>query len=109
MGTAAAIAHPATRRLGWQMGSFGVRATGNVAIASARALGGTTLVRGGTLTLGRAAFYSTGAVVAGYAIGAVAGTALIGAIWGKQGARDAIDFYISPIDSTEKLISKFLD
>lgn len=96
---------PWTARVGWHMGSFGVRATYNMTVASARALGSTTLIRGGTMTVGGAA----GSVALGYGIGAVVGTAISGAVWGKQGARDAIEFYTSPIDSTEKLISKFLD
>ncbi len=53
----------------------------------------------GQITLGAAKF--GGAAAAGYAIGAVTGTAISGAIWGKQGARDAIDFYtfnVDPID-----------
>lgn len=39
-----------------------------------------------------AALY-TSAVVAGYAIGAVAGTAISQHLFGKQGARHALDFY----------------
>ncbi len=98
-GTAAAVAHPSTRKFGFKMASFGIRATSNVAIGATRALAGTTLVRGGTVTLGRAA----GAVGLGYAIGATVGSGISYAIWGKEGAKDAMSFYTSPIDSTMSL------
>lgn len=94
-----ATVHPTTRRFGFKMVSFGIRSTANVAYAGARAFAGTTLVRGGSTTVGRLA----GAVGLGYVIGAVAGTGISYAIYGEKGASDALQFYTSPIDSTKSL------
>ncbi len=87
--TAAAIAHPRTRKRGLQALSFGSRATWNMTVASSRALLSTPLVRGGAFTLGSAG----GSVLAGYAIGATAGTAISYGIWGEEGADTALDLY----------------
>jgi len=101
LATVAAVAHPTTRSFGLRMGSFGIRASANVAFAGARALAGTTLLRGGSVTLGSAA----GSVAAGYAIGAVLGTGISYAVWGDEGAKDALYFYSHPVKATKELFS----
>ena len=103
MATVGAIAHPYTRAKGFQMASLGVRATSRMAVASSRALLGTTLVRGGSMTVGSAA----AAVGAGYAIGATVGSLTAYSIWGDEGAQDALQFYAHPISSTQELFGKF--
>ena len=97
LATAGAIAHPTTRRYGLRMASYGIRASANVAIASSRALLGTTLVRGGTMTGGSA----VGSVAAGYVLGAVVGTGISYAIWGDDGASDAIDLYTGRVSARD--------
>lgn len=93
MGTAAAVAHPWTRSHGIRAASFGFSATANVTIASSRALLGTTLVRGGTTTLGGIA----GGVATGYLVGSVAGTGISYALFGEEGAHDAIELYTGQV------------
>lgn len=93
MATAGAIAHPATRKAGLSMASFGIRASANMAIGSTRALLGTTLRAGGTATLGSAAATYAGALTAGYVLGATVGTGVSYAVWGDDGASHALDFY----------------
>lgn len=99
--TAAFVIHPTTRSVGWAMTKFGVRATGNVAIASTRALLGTTLVRGGTTTFGGALARGGAAVALGYAIGATVGSGISYAVWGEKGARDALDLYSGGVSVDE--------
>ena len=89
MGTAAAVAHPWTRAHGLRAASFGFRATANVTIASSRALLGTTLVRGGTTTVGSA----VASVATGYLVGAVVGTGIAYSLYGEEGVSDAIELY----------------
>ena len=103
--TAGMIIHPSTRSIGIGMGKFGVRATANVTIASTRALFGTTLVRGGSMTLGSATMVGTAAVGLGYVSGAVIGTGISQAVWGDEGAKDALYFYSHPFKATRELFS----
>jgi len=93
MSTAAAIAHPYTRKTGLSMASFGIRASANMAVASTRALLGTTIRAGGTTTLGGAAATYAGALTAGYVIGSLVGTGVSYAVFGEEGATDALEFY----------------
>lgn len=118
MGTAAALAHPATRKTGLTMASFGIRASANMAAASTRALLGTTIRAGGTTTLGGAAATYAGALTAGYVLGAVVGTGVSYHIWGDEGADHAIDFYTGQGDhegyfdiggNLDKIISHYFD
>ena len=51
--TVAAIAHPSTRKLGMQMGSYGLRATGSALKGAAVGVGKTTFKRGGQMSLAR--------------------------------------------------------
>ena len=95
--TVAAIAHPATRKFGFRMASYGGRVTLNVARAGLGAAMSTPLSRGGTLTVGVVAK----SVAAGYAIGALAGTGIAYAGWGKEGAKDAIDLYTFQVSPSE--------
>ena len=103
--TAGLIIHPTTRSIGFGMGKFGVRATANVTIASTRALFGTTLVRGGSMTLGSAVMVGTASVGLGYALGAVIGTGISQVVWGDEGAQDALYFYSHPVKATRELFS----
>ena len=100
LATVAAIAHPTTRSVGLRMGSFGIRATANIAFASTRALLGTTLVRGGSMTLGSTA----GSAAAGYALGAVVGTGISYAVWGEEGAQHAMYFYSNPYRAVKEML-----
>ncbi len=105
--TGVAIGNPATRQLGWRMGSFGIRAAGNVSFGAARGLLGTTLVRGGSATLGGTVAVGTASVGAGYMIGATVGTGVSHLIWGDEGAKDALYFYSKPYKATKELFEKF--
>ncbi len=105
--TGVMIGNPATRALGWQMGSFGLRAAGNVSFGAARGLFGTTLVRGGTVTLGSTAMVGTASVGLGYMIGATVGTGIAYAWKGDEGAKDALYFYSNPYRATKELFEKF--
>jgi hypothetical protein len=96
-----AVAHPWTRAQGLRAASFGFRATANVTIAGSRALLGTTLVRGGSATVGGAAGRIVGSVVAGYAIGAVVGTGISYALFGQSGMDDALDLYSGQVSFTK--------
>ena len=49
--TVAAIAHPSMRKLGLQMGSYGIRATAAATSGAIRGVAKTTFVRGGTASL----------------------------------------------------------
>ena len=97
IGTAMAVAHPWTRSHGLRAASFGFRATANVTIAGSRALLGTTLVRGGSLTLGGGIAKAVGSVTAGYVIGATVGTGISYAAWGESGMDDALQFYTGQV------------
>ena len=87
--TAAAVAHPRTRKIGIDMASWGARTTWKMTLASSRALLAEPFVRGGSFNLAKAG----GSVLAGYAIGATAGTAISYGIWGEEGADTAFDLY----------------
>lgn len=93
----AGIRSPWARTKGIQMVSFGARATANVTWASFRALAGTTLVRGGTTTLGSLAVAAAG----GYVIGSAVGTGIAYAGWGEKGASDALDFYSGRVSADQ--------
>lgn len=84
--------NPATLNYARQMASFGARAHFN----AVRGVLGTTLVRGGSVTLGGAIATTTAAVGLGYAAGAVVGTGISQLAFGEQGARDALELYSSP-------------
>jgi len=101
--TAAAVAHPYTRTKGLQMASFGIRATARMGFASVRALSTTTLIRGGSITLGGGIARATGAVAAGYVIGAGIGYGISRLAWGDQGGRDAIAVYTGQVSRQEYL------
>ncbi len=101
--TAGLIIHPRTRSFGWQAAKFGTRATGNVAVASTRALFGTTLVRGGSLTFGSASAVGASAVGLGYVVGAAVGSGISYKFYGDAGARDALHFYSNPFSATADL------
>lgn len=95
--TAAAIAHPSTRRAGWHMASFGARVAVNTTAASARAFLGTTLVRGGTMTVGAAGAQAFAAAF----VPLVVGYAASDMIAGQRGRTDYVDFItgqVSPRD-----------
>ena len=102
--TGIAIGNPATRQLGWRMGSFGIRAAGNVTFGATRGLLGTTLVRGGSATLGGSVAVGAASVGAGYAIGAVVGTGISHLIWGEEGAKDALYFYSNPVRAIKEMM-----
>ena len=51
--TVAAMAHPSTRKLGMQMASYGVRATGHALKGAAGGVAKTTFKRGGQMSLAR--------------------------------------------------------
>ena len=51
--TVAAMAHPSTRKVGMQMASYGVRATGAALKGAAVGVGTTTFKRGGQMSLAR--------------------------------------------------------
>ena len=92
---------PFALRFGGQMASFGVRSTYHVSVASARAFLGTTLVRGGSVTAGRALATGGGAVAAGYIAGAIVGTSIAHAMYGKEGAKDALKLYTGRVSRDE--------
>ena len=51
--TVAAMAHPSTRKVGMQMASYGVRATGAALKGAAVGVGTTTFKRGGQMSMAR--------------------------------------------------------
>lgn len=79
---------PASLRIGGQMASFGVRVTWNTAMASSRAFLGTTIVRGGTMTVGAAAAQAAAAV----AIPVILGYGVSHMIAGEEGTDDYMDY-----------------
>lgn len=95
--TVALTAHPYTRKVGLRMASYGARVGFNVARASAGAVLGTPLARGGTVTGGAL----LGAAAAGYVIGATVGTGIAQAGWGDEGRSDAIDLYTGQVSFDE--------
>lgn len=84
--------NPATLRLAGQMVSLGARAH----VHAVRGVLGTTLVRGGTTTVGGALAKGAASVGAGYVAGAVVGTAISRAAFGEEGADLAIQTYSNP-------------
>lgn len=88
-GTAAAVAHPRTRRFGFHAASYGARVTGKSSVATTRVLLTTPFVRGGYWNLGKAG----GSVAAGYISGAIVGTVIAEQAYGESGKQDAIDLY----------------
>ena len=87
-----------TLKYGGRMASFAARAH----LGGARAILSTTLVRGGSTTLGGAAAQFVGAVAAGYAIGSVVGTGISYLAFGEEGASAATDLYMNPGDFWNK-------
>jgi hypothetical protein len=92
--------NPSTLRLAGRMASFGARAH----FAAVRGVLGTTLVRGGTATLGSALATGAAAVGVGYTAGAVIGTGISQALFGDEGARVALDLYMDPVKFVDKAI-----
>ena len=84
--------NPATLNTARSLASFGARAHVN----AVRGVLGTTLARGGTVTLGAAAAQGASAVALGYTAGAVIGTGISQLAFGDEGAREALDLYSSP-------------
>ena len=92
--------NPATLRLAGQMVSLGTRAH----MHALRGVLGTTLVRGGTTTVGGAVAKATASVAAGYALGAAAGVGISRAVFGEKGMTAAVDLYSNPVNFWEKAI-----
>ena len=90
--------NPATLNHARSLASFGARAHFN----AVRGVLGTTLVRGGTVTLGGAIATTTSAAALGYAAGAVVGTGISQLAFGDEGSRAAIDLYSSPTKFVER-------
>lgn len=94
--TGVAIGNPSTRTLGLRMGSFGARASANwyrgALLGRGPGLLGTTLVRGGSLTMGRAAVLG-GYTAAGVAAVVAAGYGASYLIGEKMGYEDATSDY----------------
>ena len=93
----ALVANPTTRtwaaKSGWMLAKESARFTARVGVRSA-ALTYSELVAGSRLaTLGGTAGVYAGAVGAGLLLGSVAGTAISGALFGKEGAKDAMRLY----------------
>lgn len=63
-------------------------------VNAVRGVLGTTMVRGGTQTLGGNIARLSGAAVAGYALGATVGTLVSGHVFGHKGAEKALDLYM---------------
>lgn len=84
--------NPATLRFAGQMASLGARAH----MHAIRGVLGTTLVRGGTTTVGGALAKGAASVAAGYAAGAAAGIGISRLAFGEEGMDTAIDLYSSP-------------
>lgn len=84
--------NPQTLRLAGQMVSLGTRAH----VHAMRGVLGTTLVRGGTTTVGGALAKGTASVAAGYALGAAAGIGISRAAFGESGMNAAIEVYSNP-------------
>jgi len=87
--TAAAVAHPYTRKKGIEMASWGARVTAKSAMSNTRILMTTPFVRGGYWNLGKAG----GSAVAGYITGAIVGTVIAEQAYGESGKQDAISLY----------------
>ncbi len=85
--------NPQTLRLAGQMASLGARAH----MHAIRGVLGTTLVRGGTTTVGGALAKGAASVGAGYALGAAAGIGISRSVFGESGMESAIDLYSSPM------------
>lgn len=79
------------------MASFGLRATARATVASSRAILGTTLVRGGTTTLGGVAGQAALAVGVPVAVG----YGVSYAIAGKEGTSDFTDFLTGGVSPQE--------
>lgn len=93
----AAAAHPYTRKMGLRALSYGARVHLNALRAAAGAALSTPLARGGTFTAG--GFLASAAV--GYGIGAVVGTGVAYAMYGEEGAENAIDLYTGQVSAGE--------
>lgn len=92
---------PASLRAAKWMASLGARLTWNTSAASARAFFGTTLVRGGTMTVGGAAAQASAAV----AIPLIIGYGVSHAIAGDEGTEDYMDYLHSYNPFTERGIT----
>jgi len=90
--------NPATLNTARSLASFGARAHVN----AVRGVLGTTLARGGTVTLGGAIATGASAAALGYTAGAVIGTGIAQASFGDEGAKAALDLYSSPAKFVEK-------
>jgi len=90
--------NPATLNTARSLASFGARAHFN----AVRGVLGTSLVRGGTVTLGGAIATTTSAVALGYTAGAVIGTGISQLAFGEEGAKAALDLYSSPAKFVDK-------
>ena len=90
--------NPATLNTARALASFGARAHFN----AVRGVLGTTLARGGTITLGGAIATGVSAAALGYATGALVGTGISQLAFGEEGARTALDLYSSPKKFYEK-------
>ncbi len=103
-GTGLAIGNPATRKFGLQMGSFGVRAGANwtrgAILGRGPGLMGTTLVRGGSMTAGRAAV-AGGYTAAGVVAIVAAGYGVSHLIAGEEGTDDYTDFMTGKVSIGE--------
>ena len=99
--TGFALGNPSTRLVGRQMASFGVRAMSNWYLGAFLGRGpgffGTTVVRGGTMTVGSAAVQATAAV----AIPVVVGYALSYAIDENEGVENFTDFITGGVSPSE--------
>lgn len=95
-GTGVLIGNPKTRTLGLQLGSFGLRGSANwyrgAILGRGPGLLGTTLVRGGTMTLGRGALLASG-TAAGVAAIVGAGYVASHMIGEEMGYEDATSDY----------------
>lgn len=101
----ALLANPTTRtwaaKSGWMLAKETARFTGRVAVRSA-ALTYSELVAGSRLaSVGGTAGLYAGAVGAGLLLGSVVGTAVSGAIFGKEGAKDAMKLYSGQVSFSE--------
>ena len=109
--TFGAIVHPKSRKTGIKMASFGGRVSLGLLRASASVIMNTPLSAGGVTTLRTSAVAASGvialygsAVTAGYALGAVVGTGVSHSLFGKSGARDALEFYSGKVSAKEYFV-----
>lgn len=97
--------NPATLHHAARAASWGVRSHAN----AVRAVMGTTLVRGGTVTAGSAAGLAASSIALGYTAGAVVGTGISQLAFGEEGAKTALELYMDPSKFYEDAILGFGD